>query len=175
MAIEIKWVSSQSPAWSPRPFTSQLCSFTPPPVIATKYSTNFKAGPNQPCIMANYVGNGTKSLNNSVNASLEKLQTDYIDILYVHWWDFSASVPEVMQSLNQLVSSGKVLYLGISDTPAWIVRLEDPVPPSPGGWAPADDSPFTARPMSMPAAMASVSFPSIRVDGPRPAATWSVM
>ncbi|OAA32438.1 norsolorinic acid reductase [Moelleriella libera RCEF 2490] len=90
-------------------------------VIATKYSTNFKAGPNQPCIMANYVGNGTKSLNNSVNASLEKLQTNYIDILYVHWWDFSASVPEVMQSLNQLVSSGKVLYLGISDTPAWIV------------------------------------------------------
>jgi aryl-alcohol dehydrogenase-like predicted oxidoreductase len=52
---------------------------------------------------------------------LKKLQTDYIDLLYVHWWDFTTSVPELMQSLNQLVQSGKVLYLGISDTPAWVV------------------------------------------------------
>lgn len=72
--------------------------------------------------MANCVGNGTKSLHVSVNASLKKLQTDYIDLLYIHWWDFSASIPEVMQSLNQLVATGKVLYLGISDAPAWIVR-----------------------------------------------------
>ncbi|KAG5938842.1 hypothetical protein E4U60_001168 [Claviceps pazoutovae] len=90
-------------------------------VIATKYTTNFKAGPDQPRIMANFIGNGTKSLQISVNASLRKLQTDYIDLLYVHWWDYSASIPEVMQSLNQLVASGKVLYLGISDAPAWIV------------------------------------------------------
>lgn len=41
--------------------------------------------------------------------------------LYIHWWDFSASVEEVMQSLNQLVTAGKVLYLGVSDTPAWVV------------------------------------------------------
>jgi aryl-alcohol dehydrogenase-like predicted oxidoreductase len=41
--------------------------------------------------------------------------------LYVHWWDFATSIEEVMTSLNQLVTSGKVLYLGISDTPAWIV------------------------------------------------------
>lgn len=41
--------------------------------------------------------------------------------LYVHWWDYTASVEEVMQGLNQLVLAGKVLYLGISDTPAWIV------------------------------------------------------
>jgi aryl-alcohol dehydrogenase-like predicted oxidoreductase len=39
----------------------------------------------------------------------------------VHWWDFSTSIPEVMQSLNQLVTAGKVLYLGVSDTPAWVV------------------------------------------------------
>ena len=57
----------------------------------------------------------------SVNASLKKLQTDYIDLLYVHWWDFSSSIPELMQSLNNLVVQGKVLYLGISDTPAWVV------------------------------------------------------
>lgn len=42
--------------------------------------------------------------------------------LYVHWWDFTVSVPELMQSLNHLVRSGKVLYLGISDSPAWVVR-----------------------------------------------------
>lgn len=41
--------------------------------------------------------------------------------LYVHWWDFSVSIPELMQSLNHLVASGKVLYLGVSDTPAWVV------------------------------------------------------
>lgn len=57
----------------------------------------------------------------SVEHSLKKLQTDYIDLLYVHWWDFTTSVEEVMHGLNALVLSGKVLYLGISDTPAWIV------------------------------------------------------
>lgn len=57
----------------------------------------------------------------SVEASLRKLQTDYIDLLYLHWWDFTTSIPELMNSLHQLVMSGKVIYLGISDTPAWIV------------------------------------------------------
>lgn len=60
-------------------------------------------------------------MHTSVEASLKKLQTDYIDLLYVHWWDFSASIPELMQSLNHLVAQGKVLYLGVSDTPAWVV------------------------------------------------------
>ncbi|ROW05203.1 hypothetical protein VSDG_00044 [Cytospora chrysosperma] len=90
-------------------------------VIATKYTTNFKAGKGDQHIMANFTGNGSKSLRTSVDASLKKLQTDYIDLLYVHWWDFSCSIPELMQSLNQLVTQGKVLYLGISDTPAWVV------------------------------------------------------
>ncbi|KAF3359569.1 Norsolorinic acid reductase B like protein [Verticillium longisporum] len=90
-------------------------------VVATKYTTNYAAGPNAPNIMANFTGNGTKSLHTSVEASLRKLQTDYIDLLYVHWWDYSTSIPEMMQSLNALVLSGKVLYLGISDTPAWVV------------------------------------------------------
>ncbi|WYZ45338.1 hypothetical protein EsH8_VIII_000654 [Colletotrichum jinshuiense] len=90
-------------------------------VIATKYSTNYQAGPNSPNIMANFTGNGSKSLHTSVEASLRKLQTDYIDLLYVHWWDYSTSIPELMQSLNNLIVAGKVLYLGISDTPAWVV------------------------------------------------------
>lgn len=88
-------------------------------VIATKYTTCFRTGHGE--IGANFTGNGTKSLHTSVNASLRKLQTDYIDLLYVHWWDFSTSIEEVMQSLNSLVLAGKVLYLGVSDTPAWVV------------------------------------------------------
>ncbi|KAI2621487.1 norsolorinic acid reductase [Hypomontagnella submonticulosa] len=88
-------------------------------VIATKYTTSFHQDYNQ--ILINNQGNGTKSMHVSVNESLRKLQTDYIDLLYVHWWDGSTSIPELMQSLNQLVLSGKVLYLGVSDTPAWVV------------------------------------------------------
>ncbi|KAI0478442.1 aldo/keto reductase [Xylariaceae sp. FL0804] len=89
-------------------------------VIATKFTTNFRAGHNDE-IMINFQGNGTKSLHVSVNRSLQKLQTDYIDLLYVHWWDHSTSIPELMQSLNALVAAGKVLYLGASDAPAWAV------------------------------------------------------
>ncbi|RDW67427.1 Sterigmatocystin biosynthesis dehydrogenase stcV [Aspergillus mulundensis] len=91
-------------------------------VIATKYTTGYRTShrATQP-LQSNYVGNSLKSLRLSVTASLEKLQTDYIDILYVHWWDFTTSVEEVMHGLNALVTSGRVLYLGVSDTPAWIV------------------------------------------------------
>ncbi|KAH9908659.1 norsolorinic acid reductase [Xylariomycetidae sp. FL2044] len=89
-------------------------------VIATKFTTNFRLGKTDE-IMINNQGNGAKSLHVSVNASLQKLQTDYIDILYVHWWDWTTSIPELMQSLNRLVIAGKVLYLGASDMPAWVV------------------------------------------------------
>ncbi|KAI0889229.1 norsolorinic acid reductase [Annulohypoxylon maeteangense] len=88
-------------------------------VIATKFTSNFR--PYWDEITINNQGNGTKSLHVSVNSSLKNLQTDYIDLLYVHWWDGSTSIPELMQALNQLVLDGKVLYLGISDTPAWVV------------------------------------------------------
>ncbi|ROT39418.1 aldo/keto reductase [Sodiomyces alkalinus F11] len=91
-------------------------------VIATKYSTNYMGRvPQSTHIMANFTGNGSKNLVTSVKASLHKLRTDYIDLLYVHWWDYSTSIPELMQSLNNLVVSGKVLYLGVSNTPAWAV------------------------------------------------------
>ncbi len=91
-------------------------------VIATKYTTNFTnhrgfangAHPNSG-------GNGIKSMRVSVDASLRKLQVSYIDILYVHWWDFTTSIPELMLGLNTLIQQGKVLYLGISDAPAWVV------------------------------------------------------
>ncbi|WAO95786.1 Aldo-ket-red domain-containing protein [Fusarium falciforme] len=90
-------------------------------VLATKYTGNFKSRSESYRQQSNFGGNGTKSLHLSVEASLKKLQTTYIDLLYLHFWDMTADIPEIMQSLNHLVSSGKVLYLGISDTPAWIV------------------------------------------------------
>jgi len=90
-------------------------------VIATKFTTGYNTYDSSIGIHGNFSGNHSKSLRESVEASLKKLQTDYIDLLYVHWWDYTTSIPELMQSLNHLVQSGKVLYLGISDTPAWIV------------------------------------------------------
>ncbi|KAG1772398.1 NADP-dependent oxidoreductase domain-containing protein [Suillus occidentalis] len=89
-------------------------------VIATKYSFNFKRGSNE-AQKVNYTGNNVKSMRLSVEASLKKLRTSYVDILYLHWWDFDTSVEEVMNGLHILVQQGRVLYLGISDTPAWIV------------------------------------------------------
>ncbi|CAJ2512589.1 Uu.00g056040.m01.CDS01 [Anthostomella pinea] len=89
-------------------------------VIATKYTTHYRkhdlglAG-------INYSGNHKKSLRLSVEASLKKLRTSYIDILYLHWWDHTTSIEEIMDSLHVLVEQGKILYLGMSDTPAWIV------------------------------------------------------
>ncbi|KAK7687674.1 hypothetical protein QCA50_008889 [Cerrena zonata] len=90
-------------------------------VIATKYTTGYKRGDSSINIKANYVGNNVKSMHLSVEASLKKLRTDYIDILYVHWWDYATSIEEVMNGLHNLVIQGKVLYLGVSDTPAWVV------------------------------------------------------
>ncbi|KAF8814291.1 arylalcohol dehydrogenase [Phlegmacium glaucopus] len=91
--------------------------------IATKYSFSFggrfgDASVPQKILNA---GNSTKSLQTSVEASLKKLRTTYVDLLYLHWWDWDTSIEEVMRSLHSLVLQGKVLYLGISDTPAWIV------------------------------------------------------
>ncbi|CAD6584564.1 MAG: hypothetical protein ASARMPRED_001803 [Alectoria sarmentosa] len=91
-------------------------------VIATKYTTCFSSYKSHDNIIhSNSAGNGSKSLHVSIRNSLHKLKTDYIDILYVHWWDFTTSIPELMQSLNTVVQQGKVIYLGVSDTPAWIV------------------------------------------------------
>ncbi|KAF9455189.1 NADP-dependent oxidoreductase domain-containing protein, partial [Collybia nuda] len=89
--------------------------------IATKYTTNFKRGNQGVAQQILYVGNGSKSLHISVEASLKKLRTSYLDLLYVHWWDHETSIEEVMRSLHTLVLARKVLYLGISDTPAWVV------------------------------------------------------
>ncbi|OAL52145.1 voltage-gated shaker-like K+ channel, subunit [Pyrenochaeta sp. DS3sAY3a] len=91
-------------------------------ILATKYTTQYM-GHRPERMQSNYVGNGSKSMKLSIESSLKRLQTTYIDLFYVHWWDSTTTIPELMHSLNDLVVAGKVLYLGISDTPAWIVSM----------------------------------------------------
>jgi len=83
-------------------------------VLATKYTLT--TNPDDP----NAGGNHRKNLFQSVNASLKRLNTEYIDLLWVHIWDYMTPIEEVMRSLDDLIRSGKVLYIGISDAPAWI-------------------------------------------------------
>ncbi|RDW65114.1 hypothetical protein BP6252_10765 [Coleophoma cylindrospora] len=91
-------------------------------VLATKYSAGYRGSSREEDpIQSNFSGNSVKCMHVSVHASLKKLQTDYIDLLYVHWWDFATSVEEVMRGLHVLVMQGKILYLGVSNTPAWVV------------------------------------------------------
>jgi len=84
-------------------------------VIATKYS--LKDNTTNP----NASGNNRKNMMRSLEASLKRLNTDFIDLFYLHIWDHLTPVDEVMRGLDDLVSSGKVNYIAISDTPAWIV------------------------------------------------------
>lgn len=80
-------------------------------IFLSQYSTNYKQGDHSLTQKVNFVGNSSKSLHLSIHDSLQKLRTDYIDILYVHWWDYETSVEEVMNALHNLVVQGKVLYL----------------------------------------------------------------
>jgi len=98
-------------------------------VIATKFSL--------PIDMKNInsAGNSRKSLYASVEKSLKRLRTTYIDILYLHVYDLITPIEEWMKGLNDLVSSGKVLYLGISDTPAWVVSRANTIAQL-RGWSP---------------------------------------
>jgi aryl-alcohol dehydrogenase-like predicted oxidoreductase len=84
-------------------------------VVATKYS--LYENQQHP----NASGNSRKNMMASVEASLKRLNTDYIDLFYLHIWDNLTPVDEVMRGLDDLVRQGKILYLGISDTPAWVV------------------------------------------------------
>ncbi|HEU0296680.1 MAG TPA: aldo/keto reductase [Anaerolineales bacterium] len=84
-------------------------------VVATKYTlTERKNDPN-------FGGNHRKNVRRSVEGSLQRLGTDHIDLLWLHMWDGMTPVDEVMRALDDLVRAGTVLYVGISDTPAWVV------------------------------------------------------
>jgi aryl-alcohol dehydrogenase-like predicted oxidoreductase len=84
-------------------------------VLATKYSNCTRRGD------VNAGGNHRKNLVQSLEASLKTLKSDYIDLYWVHVWDYMTPVEEVMRALDDVVRAGKVLYIGISDAPAWIV------------------------------------------------------
>lgn len=86
-------------------------------VLATKY-TLFNPGRKDDVLSS---GNSRKNLVYSLEKSLKRLKTDYIDLYWVHAWDYLTPVEEVMRTLDDMVRAGKILYIGISDTPAWIV------------------------------------------------------
>jgi aryl-alcohol dehydrogenase-like predicted oxidoreductase len=82
-------------------------------VISTKYSLT--TSPGDP----NASGNHRKNMVRSLEGSLRRLKTDYIDVYYLHMWDFRTPVDEILRAFDDLVRAGKILYIGLSDTPAW--------------------------------------------------------
>ncbi len=84
-------------------------------VLASKYSLYDRRDD------INAAGNHRKNLIRSLEGSLKRLNTNYLDILWVHAWDFTTSPEEVMRGLDDMVRQGKVLYVGVSDTPAWVI------------------------------------------------------
>lgn len=90
-------------------------------VLSTKYSLltdshNINSG-----------GNHKKNMVYSIEQSLKRLRTDYVDLYWVHIWDQITPVEEVLRGLEDLVRAGKVLYTGISDAPAWIVAKSNAI------------------------------------------------
>jgi len=98
-------------------------------VVATKY-TNASPGSDP-----NAAGNQRKNMVQAVEASLKRLQTGYIDLYWVHIWDQITPVEEVVRGLDDLVRQGKVLYVGISDAPAWWIAQANTLA-SLRGWSP---------------------------------------
>lgn len=82
-------------------------------VISTKYSLTTRPGD------PNAAGNSRRNMVRSVEDSLHRMGTGWIDVLYLHMWDFRTPVDEILRAFDDLVRSGKVLYIGLSDTPAW--------------------------------------------------------
>lgn len=84
-------------------------------VLATKSGFNSEAG------NPGAGGNGAKNIRASVEASLRRLRTDYIDLYWVHVWDTVTPAEELLQTLGNLVRSGKILHFGLSNAPAWFI------------------------------------------------------
>ena len=98
-------------------------------VIATKFSSNMYPGD------PNGGGSSRKSIVEACDQSLRRLQTDYIDLYWLHNWDRHTPIEETMAALDDLVRAGKVRYLGISDAPAWKVSQAQMIAHF-RGWAP---------------------------------------
>jgi len=84
-------------------------------VLATKYTLFMRRDD------PNFSGNHRKNMVQALDASLKRLKTDYIDLYWLHAWDYTTPEEEVLRALDDMVRAGKILYVGISDTPAWIV------------------------------------------------------
>lgn len=84
-------------------------------VLATKFQANLYPGD------PNAGGAGRKSIISACEESLRRLKTDYIDLYWMHWWDELTPIEETLRTLDDLVRTGKVRYVGFSDTPAWKV------------------------------------------------------
>jgi len=84
-------------------------------VLSTKYTVSRDG--NDP----NAAGNHRKNMTLSLETSLRRLRTDYLDVFWVHIWDRNTPIEETMRALDDAVRSGKVLYVGVSDVPAWVV------------------------------------------------------
>jgi aryl-alcohol dehydrogenase-like predicted oxidoreductase len=84
-------------------------------VVASKYSLSTRKDD------PNAGGNHRKNMVQAVEASLRRLNTEFIDVLWLHMWDGLTPVGEVLRAFDDLVRAGKVLYVGLSDTPAWVV------------------------------------------------------
>ena len=98
-------------------------------VIATKYTLSTRRDD------PNAGGNHRKNMVQALEASLRRLRTDYVDLLWLHMWDGLTPVEEVMRAFDDLVRAGKVLYVGFSDTPAWVVSRAHAIA-SVRGWTP---------------------------------------
>jgi aryl-alcohol dehydrogenase-like predicted oxidoreductase len=113
-------------------------------VLGTKYTVQTEPDPNS-------AGNHRKSLVRSLERSLRRLRTDYLDLLWVHARDTLTPVEEVMRALDDQVRAGKVLYVGVSDWPAWEISQATTLAEL-RGWSPSWDSrsstAFSSGPLS---------------------------
>lgn len=101
-------------------------------VVSTKYTLAVDKDDVNAC------GNHRKNMVQSLESSLRRLKTDYIDVFWLHAWDFTTRVDEVMRAIDDLVSQGKILYAGVSNTPAWVISKANTMA-NLRGW-----TPFTA-------------------------------
>jgi aryl-alcohol dehydrogenase-like predicted oxidoreductase len=101
-------------------------------VVATKYTLSTRQDD------PNAGGNHRKNLVQALDASLQRLGLDYVDLLWLHMWDSTTLVEEVLRALDDQVRAGKVLHVGVSDTPAWVVSRANAIAEA-RGW-----TPFTA-------------------------------
>jgi aryl-alcohol dehydrogenase-like predicted oxidoreductase len=98
-------------------------------VVATKYTLSTRRDD------PNAGGNHRKNMVQALEASLRRLRTDYVDLLWLHMWDGLTPVEEVLRAFDDLVCAGKVLYVGFSDTPAWVVSRAHAIA-TVRGWTP---------------------------------------